>query len=97
LKVAGILETKLVETQSAEQKVSRIPATLKNPAKNFLDKSVFKTQKIDLSSRVGLAETVKSTHWKITHKMIHQFSSPVQFKSNFPPEPTENQCFSQKT
>jgi hypothetical protein len=96
------VEAELVETQK-EQRAPRIPATFENQQKVSWTSLVFQFLKIGPSSRVGLAETVQSTHWKKipTHEMIHRFSTPVQSKSNrthkILPKPTENQCCSRKT
>jgi hypothetical protein len=90
-------DPKLMETQRARVKTPKIPATFKNPAKNPWTSLVFQFLKIGPSSRVGLAETVQSVHWKKipTHEMIHRFSTPVQSKSNRNPKilqkPTEDQ------
>ncbi len=83
---------------------ARIPATFEIPAKNPWTSLVFQFLKIGPSSRVGLAETVQSTHWKKIpnprndSSIFH--SSPVQEQSN-PTKSSKNpqqiKCFSQKT
>jgi hypothetical protein len=97
LKVAGILGSFIAallsdgDSKIGEQKAPRIPAT-------------FQFLKIGTSSRVGLAETIQSTHWKKspTYEMIHRFSTPVQSKSTQTPQSppkthSKIKCFSRKT
>jgi hypothetical protein len=93
LKVAGILrnfiaavwrDPKLVETQRARVKTPKIPATLQNPAKSFLDKSrlqvpenwPFEPSWVDRDCSIHPLEK------NPTHEMIHRFSTRVQFKGN---------------
>jgi hypothetical protein len=55
------VEAKLVETQRPSKKTQPLSRTrAKNPWTSF----VFQFLKIGPSSRVGLAETFQSTHWK---------------------------------
>ncbi len=113
LKVAGILRSfiaavwrdpKLVETQK-EQRAPRISATFENQQKVSWTSLVIQFLKIGPSSRVGLAETVQSTHWKKKipnprndSSIFH--STSVQEQSNPTKSSTTHskiKCFSQKT
>jgi hypothetical protein len=100
------VEAEQVETQNLPgKKPQEFQPLSRISKKKSLDKSRFlRLLKIGPSSRVGLTETVQSTHWKKipTHEMIHRFSTPVQSKSNRTPQkssknPQKIKCFSQKT